>query len=701
MSFLNPFFLLALSAVALPLVIHLINFRKPRKILFSTLAFFEELQKSTIRKIKIKRYLLLVLRVLAVTCLALVLARPFIPPVFGFFTNSSQPAIIALLLDNSISMARVGEGGPLTEQAKAAAEQIIASSGAEDRFVLQFTSGKALNTSLLSAGQLRRELEQIETAASGTYTTRRLEQLSGLLKEAPYQNKKLFIISDGRFMADETFAETLNELPATVSSTFIQLADAAVQNTYVSGLTSNSELLGAGAPFNLQVQVKNGSSAAAVNQFLSLITDGEVQGQYPLELRPGETQTFSFEMIPEKAGFFNGRLLIEGDDFVADNTYYFSVEIPDKRKVLLVRDRTSAPADFSLTNTVLDAPGKGGAQLEYSRITVEELENTDLEAFDAVILEEMVRIPEYSFEPLRDFVQSGGGILIFPALNADINNYNGFTALFNAGGIADAAGEPGSLRPVASGSGLLEDHPVFEGLFERGNEDEQLTFAAPDIYYYYKLETPGSGAGLNLITLNTGAPLVREKAFGQGKILMSAIGNSPAWSDFPVKALFPAFYYRTILYAASSQKGGLAKHTLGQKFLWEGELEAQNVSLTAGGHEIRVAPRRLGRKIAFEYPAEDFEAGWIEVSDGSRSAYAAANLPPEESDFSADITLDTLIAQTTAHHINAASLNTAQLAESIKSSGFGKEIWNWFLLAGIILLVAESLVSVYFKAETI
>ena len=84
MSFLNPIFLLALLAVGLPLVIHLLNLRKPKRVKFSTIAFFNELKQTTIQKIKLKRWLLLALRFLAITCLAMVLARSFFAAFFWF-----------------------------------------------------------------------------------------------------------------------------------------------------------------------------------------------------------------------------------------------------------------------------------------------------------------------------------------------------------------------------------------------------------------------------------------------------------------------------------------------------------------------------------------------------------------------------------------------------------------------------------------
>src|SRR5690554_1950258 len=149
MSFLNPLFLLALIAVGLPLLIHLLNLRKPKKIAFSTLSFFQQLTSTTIKRIRIKRYLLLFMRMAAIICLALVLARPFLPPGLSNGFQSQAPAINGILIDNSISMQRIGNDGPLFEYAKKVVEYIEEASKDDDRFIIQVTNGAAESGNIL------------------------------------------------------------------------------------------------------------------------------------------------------------------------------------------------------------------------------------------------------------------------------------------------------------------------------------------------------------------------------------------------------------------------------------------------------------------------------------------------------------------------------------------------------------------------
>ncbi len=702
MSFLSPLFLFALFAVGLPLLIHLLNLKKPKRIAFSTLAFFNELQKSTIRKIRIKRYILLLLRLLAVACLALVLARPFLPPILGLGGNTNQPTIIAIVVDNSISMARIGSKGPLLEQAKSVISDIVSSAKADDKFLIQVTNGEGVISSTLSEGQINRELEKLSINSGGNYLSGRVGEIIQTLSESPFQNKRLFLISDGQFLINEELTSAVEKLPESVAVSLVKLEDVSVQNTFIQSVSSSTSMIGEGIPYQLQVQVSNSGDVLAANQFLTLEMDGETLGQYPIQLAPGETQSFSFALNPEKAGSMNGKLELEGDEFTLDNEYFFTVEVPNQRQVLLVSQNTqSSDSKISYTQAILDAPDNARAQLNYTRISNDELSNAQFNNYDAIILDGLRSIPEYTFEGLQNFVQSGKGLLVFPSQQTDIPNYNAFLSLFNAGKIVGVIGDYASFNNVASGTELQEDHPIFSGLFDR-NEDEELRFTKPDVYYYYKVVATSGGSGINLLTLNTKDPLFREKEFGQGKVLISTIGNGPGWSNFPVKALYAPFYYRSILYAASSQQGGFASHELGDSFVWNGKLSPNNTKLIANGDEVTVTPLNLGGEVRIEYNAQEWQPGWVLLSDGEKEYTVSANLPATESNFLKDPALEKLQTSNTAMNlVDAGNQDSQTIAQAIKNSGFGREIWHWFMLAGLMLLIIESLVSIYFKAETI
>ena len=699
MSFLNPLFLFALVAVGLPLLIHLLNLRRPQKVSFSTLAFFRELKNTTIKRIRIKRYLLLILRLLAIACLALVLARPFLPPALSGGGSAQAPALNAVLLDNSISMSRIGSQGPLFDQAKELSLKISESAKDEDRFMFQVTNGESPLSNILNAANFNRSVNESEIEPAGNYISNRLGALLEAIQEAPYQVKNVFIITDGQ----QSQLQKLEELDMeNISFSVIDVGEVEVQNTVVTAVTANTNMFGVNIPFTLNVELANESDVVAANQFVSLEFEDENAGQYSVSLQANERKTFNFEVSPSQTGSAKGKIVVEGDEFQPDNEHYFTVQVPEKRNILWVSEEESSPEFISYTGAMLRAAGENDAQLNYRQESTDILETVNLSEFDAVLLDGLESIPEYSFSALQDFAQNGGGILFFPSEQGELGNYNAFLSEFNVGRFGGLQGEYASFQSIARADEILEDHPAFSGLFER-EQDEELRFSTPDIYYYYKLLTGGSGTSFDLLTMNNGDVAVHEKRVGQGTILVSAFGNDPGWSNFAVKPLFAPFYYRMLLYSASSDEGGFADHQLGNAFSWQGNIDAENAVIKTGNDVIKPTTDVVPAGIRVRYPATEWTPGWVTLTDENRTFVLSANLPFEESVFSEtdEDRLEAVMDDADINWINATDIDEENLAGEIMASGFGKEIWSWFMLAGLLLLIAETMVSMWYKAETV
>lgn len=698
MSFLNPFFLIAIIAAGIPLMIHLLNLRRPTRVKFSTLTFFNELQRSTIRRIRIKRLLLLIMRMLAVACLAMVLARPFLPPGMTFGGSSQSPSLNAILIDNSISMNRVGENGPMIDYARDVAAKISEASRERDRFVLQVTNGEGTFPAILNHQNLNAGLEEVEATAGGNYLLERLTGLQDFMEETPYQVKKLFILTDGQQsqLQDLAAAEEMDE-----RITIIDVGDVEVQNTLIAEVSVSSQMIGSGLPVSLNVRVRNEGKVPAINQFLSLEYDEQPLGQYSLSLQPGEERVFDFEVVPETGNSSRGRIWIEGDEFIEDNEYYFAIDIPEQRNILWLRPEQPAQTDgLSYTQLMLEASSDNDAQFTYDEVRPDQWSAADMSNYDAYILDGVEEIPAFMITELQSEVQSGKGLMFFPSENGSIENYNELLSRFNAGRWIGISGDYASFNSVASADELLQEHPSFQGLFETA-EDEDLRFAPPSIYYYYRLDTGGSSNAFDLLRLNNGDPLVHEKRFGEGTLILSAIGNDPGWSNFPVQELFAPFYYRLTLYAAASEEGGLSVHTLGAAFSGSGNFDTEQVVLEVEGEEIRPEIDLSGKSVEVAYEGEEWKPGYLLITDGETQLSVGLNLPAAESELkeSSEEFLSEQLNDIELSYVDAGGLNEQELLSTIQSTGFGREIWQWFLMAGMLFLVAESLISSFYKAE--
>ena len=123
MSFLNPAFLFGLLAASIPILIHLFTRRRPRELRFPSLAFLTEVNQSEIRRLKLKQWLLLLLRTLAVACIALAMSRPALEGTVG--SRSGASTTVVALVDRSGSMGAATRSGTLLVEARRVLEDLL------------------------------------------------------------------------------------------------------------------------------------------------------------------------------------------------------------------------------------------------------------------------------------------------------------------------------------------------------------------------------------------------------------------------------------------------------------------------------------------------------------------------------------------------------------------------------------------------
>src|SRR5690606_2058922 len=123
MKFVHPEILWALSALSIPIIVHLFNFRKFKKVFFSNVSFLREIQVETQSRSKLKHLLILFSRMLAIACIVLAFAQPFIP-VTDAQVKAGQRAV-SLYIDNSFSTEGESSGAPILEVAKNKAIEMV------------------------------------------------------------------------------------------------------------------------------------------------------------------------------------------------------------------------------------------------------------------------------------------------------------------------------------------------------------------------------------------------------------------------------------------------------------------------------------------------------------------------------------------------------------------------------------------------
>ena len=132
MTFLYPEFLWAISLIAIPIVIHLFNFRRYKKIYYSDISLLKSIKTETKNRSQLKHILILISRILAICSLVLAFCFPFKP-----YNNQNIDIekITGIYLDNSLSMSNKNQNDRLLDLAKQQALDLVEQYSSGTRFL--------------------------------------------------------------------------------------------------------------------------------------------------------------------------------------------------------------------------------------------------------------------------------------------------------------------------------------------------------------------------------------------------------------------------------------------------------------------------------------------------------------------------------------------------------------------------------------
>ncbi len=724
MTFLNPFLLLGLAAAAIPIIIHLLNLRKLKTVEFSSLRFLKELQKTRMRRVKIKQWLLLALRTLMIIALVMAFSRPALRGSLAGTIGTHAKSTLIFLLDDSPSMSARNENGVVFGEAKNAILRVmnLMKEGDEAYLVKLSDVNRTENyPPLRSADDLRKAFESLVPSHERVPYREAFGVAAKLLAASKNFNQEIYLFTDGQATQFdmENSADSTDLFGDGVKVFVSELTPTSQSNAGVSSVNVQSRILAKDKPVSLSVTVRNFGSTALTNSIMSVYLDGVRVVQQSLDIAAGGSASPILSIIPKRRGSISGYVQLEDDAIEIDNRRYFSLTVPENLNILLA-GATQQETRLPLIALTLDKDSINTGLLRTQSVTESQLSSIDIMKFDVVLLSGVVDFSPTEAERIDQFVKAGGGLVIFPGKDANIASYN--ETLFKRLEIPQAQSVLNDQAPSQNRESYLSFgaidfvHPLFEGLFEQTLQQKQGYPVVESPHVYSFITTHPGVKGHTIISLSSGSGFLTEYPHGTGRVLLFAVEAGLTGSDFPVKGLFVPLIYRSVLYLSS-------RNETASPFVVGDEIKAGIRLKERGRHEVfilrtpsgvdeRVVPVfSMNTGLANFSTARSTEAGIYEIRTGGAQSsrdnsntlqIVAVNVDPLESG----------TRQVSAEEINLfwrnMGLSTGQITQlpdndnidvTIQQSRFGVELWKYFVILALACALTEMIISRESKPE--
>ncbi|ELR68904.1 Hypothetical protein C900_05597 [Fulvivirga imtechensis AK7] len=661
MSFLYPQFLYGLFALSIPIIIHLFNFRKTKRVYFSNTRFLKKVKEASSSKRKLKHYLILTSRLLMIFFLVMAFAQPFLPTK----ENTTASSKTLIYLDNSLSMSNE------TDEDITAFDAALGYINALTTLYPSSSEYKILTNDFNSFSNVfknRNDLVDLTTEMRLTGITRTYDEIINRLEFNREEGEQydLYWISD--FQASTSgVREGEVALDSAWNVNLIPINFTSVNNVFVDSLYLDNPFLIGDKKLKLNVVIRNVGNQPVDDLIIKVFVDEVQSATASMDLRANQAATATFDLAFNLEGNNKCRISFEEFPVTFDNDFHFTINGSQRISILEIKGK-------SVNTPVQNVFGNEGL-FDLQSVVFSNLDYNLIPASDLVVINGLETLDPSLAVVLNKYLQNYGDIIFIPATKPDIASYRQLSGL---GGlmVSDSSLKSDLATPDF-------DDPFFENVFEETGQNFSMPEAAGVIEWGRDRTA--------LLKYKSGMPFL-SKITSNGNIFLMGAPLNSAYTNFYSHAIFVPVMYR-IAVESASRDSKLYYYTDDATITFRADtIIADNVfKLRNDEQEIIPTQRIIGNDVVMEVPKFVIGAGFYDLMfKEGKITTLAFNYTPEESDlrqYSPEEIRRIFKGKVDIFEVG----DKDQFERAVEKKYIGQPLWKYAIILALIFLLVEVL----------
>jgi len=638
MQFKHPEILWALLLLLIPVIVHLFQLRRFKKTPFTNVKMLQKVVAESQKSKSLKKWLLLVTRLLLFTALIVAFTQPF-------FANKTalQEKETVIYLDNSFSMQAKKGNTSLLENAI----QEVLKNVPSDQKISLFTNNHTFKKTTFKA--IQNDFLSLSYSADQLSLSEIELKAKTLFSKNQNTRKDLIVISDFQKHEDTgVFSESSNLQVNLVKQVADELLNLAIDSIYIQKENDDS----------VEINVLLSSNEGLENTPIAIYDADKLIAKTAAVFDKNKKALVSFSLPANQT--ILGRITLSDVGLDYDNQFYFTLNKKDRIKVLVIGDAATF-LEKIYTNDEFEFESTALKNLNYSSI-----ENQNL-----IVLNDLEAIPEPLIQALVSFSRNKGTLTVIPKVTSNINSYNSFLKNFNT-----TLGEFNNFNQEITSINF--NHPLYANVFD----NKVTNFQYPSTTHYWLLKTKAS----SVLSFANGNPfLTGEKGF-----YMFSASLDPEKSTFKNSPLIVPTFYKMGFESLEQQQ---LYSRIGTNMTLDIPVQlAKDAILKVAKNDFEFIPQQqpYANKVVLNFSENPKEDGnYLIKNKENILKHISFNYPRTESDhvFMADNTLN---GQT-----NQTSIST--LFENLEKDNTIRELWKWFIILAVLFAFIEIGIQKFLK----
>ncbi len=680
MSFYHPELLYGLFAIAIPIIIHLFNFKRFKKVYFTNVRFLRNVQQQSKRHSQWRHLLVLIMRILAIAFLVLAFARPYIPISKQKKQSLAAANYVSLFLDNSFSMQAESAEGNLLEEGRKKAREIALAYNPSDNFRLLLNNQIPESNRFLNRDEFLDLLDEVQIEPTSVAFSKIINRVSNFDFNQKQIEQELYIISD--FQQSQADIDNWN-MDSSLQINLLPLISAGQNNIFIDSCWFDTPVLQKNTRLKLYYRIKNLSDQDMEKTPVSLIINEKQKALGSVDLKAFEERTEELIFRMDTAGIYHGRIEIRDFPVTYDDQFFFGFTISNQINVLSIRGASSSDAirHFYSGDSLFHFEEQNENRVDYSSFS----------KFNLIILNELDILSSGLLLELSKYTKQSRTLVIIPSMDLSREKIIKLSKTFALDAFLNQDTSKSQISWMDVESKEFNDVFDLEGDKFRLPDNMDLPFFRK----HWLPQNSNRSQSIDLVKFNDGSSFLRKYSRDKSLIYLFTAAFDDANGNITSHALFVPIMYNMAL---QGQHKSVLFYNLGQENLIEvhspsaGENQIFKISSVKSDFEYITTNIRGNGNLALIDANTISEAGNYRVEVLEKEFQSLAfNYPRNESDLHS-WTLDEMeqkISRNKLKNINIIQSNNTSLTAVIKDLHKGVQLWKLFLSLALLFLIIE------------
>ncbi|MEO8087193.1 MAG: BatA domain-containing protein [Bacteroidota bacterium] len=684
MQFVYPGFLFALSALSIPIIIHLFNFRRFKRILFTNVRFLQEIKQDTRSRSKLKHLLILLARLLAIAFLVLAFAQPLIPAsnavIIGGIKN------VSVYIDNSFSMDAIGKNGSLIESAKRKAREIANAYQPVDHFQLLTNDFEGRHQRIVNREEFLQMVDEVKLSSSVRSLSEVVTRQKDAMRNIEDIEHKIDLYEISDFQKSVADIENIS-YDSTIQINLVPLVAASKKNLFIDTCSLATPFVQLNTQNELTIRLQNISDADAESVPVKLFINGTQRSLTSLTIPAQSSAETKLSFTVSQPGWQQAKISIADDPVVFDDNYFLSFEVKDHLNVLSINETKTSPYIDALfgTDPYFQLKNSPVNQVDYAAFLSDNL----------IVLNNLKEISSGLAQELKKYVSQGGALMIFPGQDINSVSYQDFYQAIQANPLSRMVEADDKV------SFIEKKNPIFSDVFEKKNVSENIDY--PLVSKHYQSLAGSHSSQEVLMKLQSGDVFFSSMQSGKGKIYLCASPLDETCTNFPRHALFVPLMLKAAMSGFNSFQQSQVVGANNPIEIPAVQLSGENlVHLLNNDEKFDIIPEtRLvnGKPVIIAHNQVTNSGNYSLVANDKLLAAVSFNFDRRESDLSCFSAVELkAMAEKSGFQTLTLLDENKELTHTIASQNEGTRLWKYCIWLTLLFLACEVLLIRFMSA---